>query len=188
MGYYIRILSPSECVPSVARIKAALSEANLAGTLTVEAGGDDNWTELVLAHEGGREIADIERNCTSSSDLVAGEIEEFLEEIADCQPASAATWLAEYLPTVKTIYAFQLLSGWQRQGLDLHASWRHPSGRRGRFLGREGLSHPVAVLELGKGTLVDGSFEGRHVAALPNGSGQQEAQGSLLAGQCSGRC
>jgi hypothetical protein len=33
----------------------------------------------------------------------------------DCKPASAAAWLAEYLPTVKTIYAFPLLSGTDEQ-------------------------------------------------------------------------
>jgi hypothetical protein len=111
MGYYIRILSPSDRVPSVARLKAALAHDNLAGTLRVESGTDDAWIQVILSHEDGPEIADIERNCASSTDLVFREIEEFLEEIVDCRPATAAAWLAEYLPTVKTIYAFQLLSG-----------------------------------------------------------------------------
>ena len=111
MGYYIRILSPSEKVPSIARIRKTLSTEGLTATLTVESGTDDNWTQVVLAHKDGPEIADIERNASSSNDLVSAEIEEFLEEIADCKPASAAAWLAEYLPTVKTIYAFQFLSG-----------------------------------------------------------------------------
>ena len=34
-----------------------------------------------------------------------------MEEIAECKPVSAAKWLADYLPKVKTIYAFQWLSG-----------------------------------------------------------------------------
>ncbi len=79
--------------------------------LTVETGADHDWTQVILAHKDGEEIADIERNAASSNGLVSEEIEEFLEEIADCKPASAAAWLAEYLKTVKTIYAFQLLSG-----------------------------------------------------------------------------
>jgi hypothetical protein len=111
LGYYIRILSPSEKIPSIARIRTALSQENLAGTLTVESGVDDDWTQVILAHKDGPEIADIERNVASSNDLVSEEIDEFLEEIGDCKPASAAAWLAEYLPTVKTIYAFQLLRG-----------------------------------------------------------------------------
>lgn len=118
MGYYIRILSPSEKAPSVARMRAALADENLAATLTVETGTEDNWTQVILAHRDGPEIADIERNTASSNELVSEEIDEFLEEIADCKPASAAAWLAEYLPTVRTIYAFQLLSG-----TDVKSGW-----------------------------------------------------------------
>jgi hypothetical protein len=92
-------------------MRTALATENLAGTLTAETGAEDVWTQVILAHKDGPEIADIERNAASSSELVTEEIDEFLEDIADCKPASAAAWLAEYLPTVKTIYAFQLLSG-----------------------------------------------------------------------------
>jgi hypothetical protein len=118
VGYYVRILSPSEGIPSVAKVKAALSKANLAATLTVEAGTDGNWTQIVLSHKSGPEIADIERNSALSTELVTAEIEEFLEEITECKPASAAAWLADYLPTVRTIYAFQLLSG-----TDVNKGW-----------------------------------------------------------------
>jgi hypothetical protein len=112
VGYYIRILSPSDQVPSIARIRTALAEENLAGTLTVESGSEDDWTQISLAHAAnGPSIANIERDFASSGDLVSEEIEEFLEDIAECKPPTAAAWLAEYLPTVRTIYAFQLLSG-----------------------------------------------------------------------------
>jgi hypothetical protein len=115
MGHYIRVLSPSEKVPFVARIRTALATEGLAGRLTVDSGTAKNWTQISLTHTDGPEIAEIEPNSASSSDLVSEEIEEFLEEIVDCKPASAAAWLAEYLPTVKTIYAFQLLSGTDEQ-------------------------------------------------------------------------
>jgi len=111
LGYYIRILSPSDKVPSVARMRTALAKENLAGTLTAETGAEDDWNQVILAHKDGPEIAAIERNAALSNELVTEETDEFLEDIADCKPASAAAWLAEYLPTVKTIYAFQLLSG-----------------------------------------------------------------------------
>lgn len=38
------------------------------------------------------------------------EIEEFLDELEDARPEAAARWLADYLPRVKVIYAFQILS------------------------------------------------------------------------------
>ena len=115
MGHSIRVLSPSEKVHSVARIRTVLATEGLASRLTVDSGTAKNWTQISLTHKDGPEIAEIERNSASSSDLVSQEIEEFLEEIVDCKPASAAAWLAEYLPTVKTIYAFQLLSGTDEQ-------------------------------------------------------------------------
>lgn len=111
MGHYIRILTLSETVPSIARIRAALSSDAPLGQLQLEAGPDEKWTQISVVHESGEVVADIERNSSSDGDLVAEEIEEFLEEIEDCEPASAAAWLAEYLPNVKTIYAFQLLGG-----------------------------------------------------------------------------
>ena len=42
---------------------------------------------------------------------VEPEITEFIDEVADLEPESAARWLTAYLPTVKVIYCFQLLSG-----------------------------------------------------------------------------
>ncbi|MFN6104684.1 MAG: hypothetical protein ACK5EA_09565 [Planctomycetaceae bacterium] len=115
MGHYIRILTPSETVPSIARIRTALSNDAPLGQLQVEAGPDEKWTQISVVHESGEIVADIERNSSSDGDLVAEEIEEFLEEIEDCKPANAAVWLAEYLPNVKTIYAFQLLGGTEEE-------------------------------------------------------------------------
>jgi hypothetical protein len=97
VAYYIRILSPSDCIPSIERIRAALSEAQLAGTLTLETGTDADWTQIVLSHDNGPEIAVIERNSSSSTDLVSAEIEEFIDEIADCKPAKAVAWLTKCL-------------------------------------------------------------------------------------------
>lgn len=111
MGHYIRILTPSQTVPSIARIRAALSSNAPLGQLEVEAGPDEGWTQISVVHESGEVVADIERNSASDGDLIAEEIEEFREEIKDCEPASAAAWLADYLTNIKTIYAFQLLSG-----------------------------------------------------------------------------
>lgn len=133
MGYYIRILTPSEKVPSLAKIRTFLAKAKLAATLSVETGTNDDWTQVLLAHKDGPEIADIERNAASSNDLVSEEIEEFLEEIADCKPASAVAWLAEYLPKVKTIYAFQLLSG-----TDVKNGWAILGGVKESIFGRVG--------------------------------------------------
>ena len=46
MGYYIRILSRSEQIPSVAKIRRALAKRKLAGRLIVETAIDDDWTHV----------------------------------------------------------------------------------------------------------------------------------------------
>lgn len=81
MGHYIRILTLSETVPSIARIRTALSSDAPLGQLQLEAGPDEQWTQISILHESGEVVADIERNSSSDGDLVAEEIEEFLEEI-----------------------------------------------------------------------------------------------------------
>ena len=47
----------------------------------------------------------------SRAPLGEAEIEEFIEEIADCKPQSAVPWLESYLRKVKCVYAIQIFSG-----------------------------------------------------------------------------
>ncbi len=108
----MHVLSPSDRVPSVARFNEALASRKLAGTLRVnESGTDCDWKQIILSHEGGLAIANIQRYDASANGFVSQMIGYFLEQIADCQPSTAAAWLAEYLPTIKTIYSLQVLSG-----------------------------------------------------------------------------
>jgi hypothetical protein len=69
------------------------------------------WDQLVIANSAGLEICVIERNEISTGSLVEQEIAEFKAEITACLPSSAANWLRSYLESVRTIYAFQVLSG-----------------------------------------------------------------------------
>jgi hypothetical protein len=91
MGYYIRV--------------------------NVMQGTEDMWERVVLTHESGQEIAVIEKNPTING-LGADELQEFIEEVAHYEPESAASWLHDFLPTVKVIYAFQLLNG-----IDVNDGW-----------------------------------------------------------------
>jgi hypothetical protein len=74
-------------------------------------GDDSAWEQLTLAHKNGREIAVVGKNPVIEGQLDADELQEFIEEVRHYKPESASTWLQQYLPTVKVIYAFQLLSG-----------------------------------------------------------------------------
>jgi hypothetical protein len=107
MGYYIRVLAAkAEEFPI-----EVLREAAKPALLEIAAGSDNSWSELILAHQSGDEIAIIERNPVIDGELGGEEIAEFIEEVSDCKPDSAAAWLQRYLPTIKVVYAFQLLGG-----------------------------------------------------------------------------
>jgi hypothetical protein len=111
MGYYIRVLSTSSgCVP-VPRLQSALETEKLRAAILLEDDAPDDWTQIVLTHTDGREIASIERDPVEHGKLGSDELEEFAGSIADCKPASAVKWLLDYFPRVRCIYAFQLLSG-----------------------------------------------------------------------------
>jgi hypothetical protein len=110
MGYYIRLLAPTEVVPNFATLRSAVA-AKTGISLSLESGDEDDWSQLLLEHDDDTPIASIERNVVEPGELGAKEIEEFLVSIQDCRPASAVEWLGKYLPAVKAIYAFQILSG-----------------------------------------------------------------------------
>ena len=117
MGYYTRVLSRRADCPALDELRAALGSRRQDLALESDDEHGPEWTNLVLRHEDGLEIAAIERNVVGEGLLGGEEIAEFLEAVADDKPASAASWLATYLPAVKVIYAFQHLSGTeQRQG------------------------------------------------------------------------
>ena len=82
--------------------------------LSLEEGDAADWTTLLLAHADGLEVAAIERNPVAEGTLGAEELAEFADEVESGQPETAVPWLTAFLKSVKTIYAFQHLSGTQR--------------------------------------------------------------------------
>ena len=115
MGYYVRVLTPSQIVPDFATLCAAISTCP-GVSLSMDNAGEFDWEHLLLEHDDGTAIAAIERNPVEPGRLGAAEIAEFLEGIENYKPASAVERLKEYLPTVNCIYAFQILSGARSNG------------------------------------------------------------------------
>jgi hypothetical protein len=129
MGYYIRVLGTDVAAVPLQRLKEHASPALIESD---EEG--DSWRQLVLRHPTGPEIAVIEKNPVVEGELGAEEVQEFLDEIPSCQPASAVSWLQGYLPKVRIVYAFQLLSGtdvddgWSRLHAVYNAVWQVAGG------------------------------------------------------------
>jgi hypothetical protein len=115
MGYYIRVFAKSDTIPSIARLQTVVPPGQ---ELSSESGEELAWTQLVLRHKTGQEIALVERNPVTPGELGEEELNEFLEDIRHEKPDSAVEWLLQFLPRVKAIYAFQLLSG-----TELEAGW-----------------------------------------------------------------
>ena len=107
MGYYIRVLGRRLDDIPLQLLKTAGEPA----FVQLERGTADEWQELLLKHNSRSEIALIERNLVIEGELGAEELQEFVDEVEQLHPRSAAQWLKSYLPKVKVIYAFQLLSG-----------------------------------------------------------------------------
>jgi len=132
MGYYIRVLTPSVAPVSLDLVKADLVEAKLPTALLSDATGAD-WSEVQISHLSGEVIVNLTRE-RHGDDGLDEEIEEFLEDIKLCKPASAARWLADYLPTVRCTYAFQLLhgtevgAGWEILGSVKNTIHQHVGG------------------------------------------------------------
>ena len=149
MGYYIRVLAPSEAVPFLTRLLSIVPEGQ---ELLSESHEEPEWTQLRLRHKTGQEIALIERNPVRPGELGQEELNEFIDNIQDEKPDSAVQWLLRFLPRVRTIYAFQLLSGRRWMGRSsrgaeshLERGRRNPPGRSGRAEQRRRLSHSLAV-------------------------------------------
>jgi hypothetical protein len=110
MGYYIRVLAEKEDPIPVSQIQAWLQAAGLTNVdVIVEDGDSESWNQVTLKRKRGKELVTIERNPIEPHSLGEEELHEFISEVRDAKPKSAANWLKEYLPTVRAIYAFQIL-------------------------------------------------------------------------------
>lgn len=129
MGYYIRVLGKNLDNISLDSLRRVSEPA----VLHTEGEGDA-WQQLVRSNKSGQEIAVIEKNPVVEGQLGADELQEFIDEVSDYKPESAATWLQQFLPSVKVIYAFQLLNGtdvddgWTPLHRLYNAVWEHAGG------------------------------------------------------------
>lgn len=128
MGYRIRVLGKKLDNIPLEELRQVSQPAVL------HSKESDAWKQLILAHQSGQEIAIIEKNPVLEGQLGADELQEFIDGTPDYRPVSAAIWLQQYLPSVKVIYAFQLLNGtdvddgWTLLHRLYNAVWEHAGG------------------------------------------------------------
>jgi hypothetical protein len=111
MSYYIRVLGKKNPTLSINEIEKNLKKEGIKANIEVtETDQFQNWLSFELFNQKGETIAIIEKNEVKNGELGSEEIDEFLEEIEDCEPQSAVEWLNIFLSKTKVIYAFQMLN------------------------------------------------------------------------------
>jgi hypothetical protein len=111
VGYYTRVLSKNEEFPPFEYLAQLIQTEHPEFKLTIEDGSEEEWETLLLSGNEDVEVALLERNPVTDGSLGQDEIAEFIEKTQDCKPETGVQWLAEYLTSVRTIYAFQHLQG-----------------------------------------------------------------------------
>jgi hypothetical protein len=111
MGYYTRVLSKDEEIPSFEELAQLVRAEHPEYRLTIEEGNEEEWDTLLLSGIDEVEVALIERNPVMDGSAGQDEIADFIEDIQDCRPKSGVQWLENYLASVKTVYAIQHLQG-----------------------------------------------------------------------------
>ncbi len=110
MANHIRVLAESDQRAPLNELRKVLGDAF---EVAVEEGDEQNWSQLVLKHKGGQEIALIERDPVAPGELGQQEIDELTSEIENARPERGAEWLKHYFSHVKVVYEMQPLSGTQ---------------------------------------------------------------------------
>lgn len=108
MANHIRVLAESDQRAPLSELRKVLGDAF---EVAVEEGDEQNWSQLVLKHKDGQEIALIERDQVAPGELGQQELDELTAEMEDARPARGAEWLRHYFSHVKVVYEMQPLSG-----------------------------------------------------------------------------
>ena len=114
MGQYVRVFSKQSKLVPFASLKKALRSMRSTVELTIESGSTSKWNQLLLAHKDGTPITQMEHSLVTPGSLADQEIEEFLEDIARERPKTSLPWLQEFLKNTRSTYAFQVLSGTEK--------------------------------------------------------------------------
>ncbi len=104
MGYYIRLLTPSNQSVSLAQLRATRD----AGIIESEDVTGDEWSSFTIRSANGTWIAEITRDVVTAGSMAEEEIAAFNDFLDDQEPTSGTDWAKEYLKSVRTIYAFQI--------------------------------------------------------------------------------
>jgi hypothetical protein len=108
MASHVRVLAESDQRPSLAELRTVLGPQI---EVTVDEGDEQQWSQLVLRHKDGPDIALIERDPVVPGELGAHELEELVAKMDGARPLRNAEWLKHYFSHVQVVYAMQPMAG-----------------------------------------------------------------------------
>ncbi|HWR13658.1 MAG TPA: hypothetical protein VN577_02430 [Terriglobales bacterium] len=108
MANYLRVLAESDAKAPLAELRTVLGPEF---ELIVEDGDEQAWSQLLLRHKDGPEIALIERDPVAPDELGQQELDELVREMENARPLRAVEWLKHFFTHVKTVYVLHPMSG-----------------------------------------------------------------------------
>ncbi len=104
MAYYVRLLSPSEKVIPFSEI---VKQGN---SIKLVSGTDIAWLKMEIYEPAYALISVLERDLITPGSLGENTLAKLRESIDNSYPINAREWVKNYLPKVKTIFSFHLIS------------------------------------------------------------------------------
>lgn len=118
MSYYVRLLSPATRPFPFSELK------NEVATIRLLKGEEEDWDEIEISGPSEIPVALLERIKVEYGGAGVDLIGILKNRLTGCLPANAREWIYSYLSSVRTVYAFRLLTDnlttsleWQTLGL-----------------------------------------------------------------------
>jgi hypothetical protein len=122
MGYYLRVVCTSEDLPPLGRVLEWAAAQGVSLTLESSSPGaldSAGWREAELRYKPGRQPLVVDVSRAGDGSLVAEEVEEFIEFLAEVdESADKRKVLAHHLRASRAIVTAQLLSDIDDDGYD----------------------------------------------------------------------
>lgn len=113
MPYYVRLFALKDEIMSFHELQDIVKGEKLPVEMIIETGNENSWEQICVKHknyEGEEGDLFLIEPFHISSEIGEDEVKQAIEEAATSRPESAAKWLQNFLPRVKTIFLYQILT------------------------------------------------------------------------------
>ena len=127
MGYYLRVFCASDELPPLAQALERLSEEGIELRLDAEHSAKNadaaDWRDAAVLDAASKRAFVVEATRAEEDDLVADEIQEFLDLLEDVPDSPEKARVADHLRRTRAVVAAQVLGGADDDGLEAAVSF-----------------------------------------------------------------